>query len=55
MQLHQLPGGFFAEVNYDVDRNEITHVFAFEAGSDHDRLEDYAVFVKLPDWMGGEL
>ena len=51
VKLYQLSGGFFVEVNYDVDRNEITHLFAFEAGSEDDRLEDYAMFVKLPDWL----
>lgn len=49
--LYQLPGGLFVELNYDVEHNEITHLFAFEAGSEDDRLEDYAMFVKLPDWL----
>lgn len=49
--LYQLPDGLFVELNYDVEQNEITHLFAFEAGSGQDRLEDYAMFVKLPDWL----
>jgi hypothetical protein len=49
--LYQVPSGFFVEVNYDVDKNEVTFLFPFEAGSDDDRLEDYAMFVKLPDWL----
>ena len=47
--LYHLPGGFFVEVNYDVDKNEVTFLYPFEAGSADDRLEDYAMFVKLPD------
>jgi hypothetical protein len=39
------------ELNYDMDRNEITYHFAFKAGSKDDRLEDYALFVKLPNWL----
>lgn len=52
--LYHLPGGFFVEVNYDVDRNEVSFLFPFEAGSADDRLEDYAMFVKLPDDLAGE-
>jgi len=48
VNLYQLPGGYFVELNYDTDHNKITHIFAFEAGSEDDRLPDYAVFVKLP-------
>lgn len=52
--LYHLPDGFFVEVNYDVDENEVTFLFPFEAGGDDDRLEDYAPFVKLPDDLAGE-
>ena len=31
---------------------KLTHLFAFEAGSEDDRLDDYAMCVKLPDWLG---
>ena len=48
--LYQLPA-FFVEVNYDVEKNEVEFCFAFEAGGEDDRLPDYAMFVKLPDWM----
>ncbi|MDB5271463.1 MAG: hypothetical protein JWP58_4503 [Hymenobacter sp.] len=51
--LYQLPDGLFVKVNYDVDQKAITHLFAFEAGSEDDRLADYAMFVKLPDWLPG--
>ncbi|MBH8559006.1 hypothetical protein [Hymenobacter negativus] len=51
VMLYQMPGGFFVELNYDVDQNKVTHLFAFEAGTENDRLEDYAMFVKLPDWL----
>jgi len=52
--LYQLPDGLFVELNYDVDQNEVTFLFPFEAGGEDDRLPDYAMFVKLPDWMGGK-
>ena len=51
--LYQMPGGFFVEVNSDVDRNEVEFCFAFEAGGEDDWLPDYADFVKLKGWMGG--
>ena len=51
VMLYQLPGGLFAELNYDVNDSKVTHLFAFEAGSEDDRLPDYAAFVKLPDWL----
>lgn len=53
VMLYQLPGGLCVELNYDVEQNKVTHLFPFEAGGDDDRLADYAMFVKLPDWMGG--
>ena len=49
--LYQLPGGLFVELNYDVNENQVTFLFPFEAGGEDDRLEDYAMFVKLPDWL----
>lgn len=52
--LYQLPGGFFAELTYDTETNDVQYLFAFEAGGKDDRLPGYAMFVKLPDWMGGE-
>ena len=51
VQLYQMPPGFFVELNYDVEQNQIDFLFAFEAGGEDDRLPDYAMFVKLPDWM----
>ena len=51
VNLYQMPDGFFAELNYDTDTNEIEFGFAFEAGSEDDRLPDYAMFVRLPGWM----
>ena len=49
--LYQLPSDFFVEVNYNVEKNEVEFCFAFEAGSGDDRLPDYAMFVRLPDWV----
>ncbi|GAA4035122.1 hypothetical protein GCM10022409_19640 [Hymenobacter glaciei] len=34
VMLYQLPDGLFVELNYDVDKNEVSHLFAFEAGSE---------------------
>jgi hypothetical protein len=52
--LYQLPGGFFVELNYDVEQNRVEFLFPFEAGGEDDRLGDYAMFVKLPDWIRGQ-
>ena len=49
--LYQMPAGLFVELNYDMELNNVTHLFAFEAGSEDDRLPDYAMFVRLPDWL----
>ena len=38
VNLYQMPGGFFAEVNYYTDTNEMEFGFAFEGGSEDDRL-----------------
>ncbi len=51
---YQMPGRFFVELTYDTGTNEVQYLFAFEAGGEDDRLPDYTLFVKLPDWMGGE-
>jgi hypothetical protein len=51
VNLYQVPAGFFVEVNVNVNTQEIELCFAFEAGSEDDRLPDYAAFVKLPEWM----
>ena len=47
--LYQLPDGFFVELNYDVDQNEVTFLFPLAPGGPDDRIADYAMFVKLPD------
>ncbi|GAA3984617.1 hypothetical protein [Hymenobacter antarcticus] len=49
--LYRMPGGFFVELTYDTETNEVQYCFAFEAGSDDDRLADYAMFVRLPNWV----
>ena len=46
-----MPGGFFVELTHDIETNEVQYCFAFEAGSEDDRFADYAMFVKLPDWV----
>lgn len=50
--LYQIPASFLFELNYDVNENEVTFLFPLEASGEDDRLPDYAMFVKLPDWMG---
>jgi hypothetical protein len=52
--LYQVPASFFVELNYDVNENKVTFLHPFEARGEDNRLPDYAMFVKLPDWMGGE-
>jgi hypothetical protein len=49
--LYQLPGGFFVELTYDTETSEVQYLYAFEAGGKGDRLPDYVMFVKLPDWL----
>ena len=47
----KMPGRFFVELTYDTETNEVQYLFAFEAGGKDDWLSDYAMFVKLPDWV----
>ncbi|HEX8349153.1 MAG TPA: hypothetical protein VF598_04260, partial [Hymenobacter sp.] len=49
--LYEMPSRFFVELTYHIDTNEIQYLFAFEAGSENDRLPDYAMVVRLPDWL----
>lgn len=46
--LYHMPGRFFVELTYHVDTNEVQYLFPFAAGSEDDRLADYAMFVQLP-------
>ena len=41
--LYQMPGRYFVELTYHVDTNEVQYLFAFEAGTEDDRLADYGV------------
>lgn len=45
--LYQLPTHFFVELTYNTEANAILYLFAFEAGSEDDRLPDYA----MPSWL----
>ena len=49
--LYQLPDGLFVELNYDVKQNRVNFLFPFEAGGEDNRLPDYAMFVKLTEWL----
>lgn len=49
--LYEMPGRYFVELTYNTQANTILYLFAFEAGSEDDRLPDYAMFVTLPDWL----
>ena len=50
VHLYELPGRFFAELTYNTTRNEIIDLLSF-GPDDKDQLEDYAVAVRLPDWL----
>lgn len=50
VQLYKMPSGFFAELTYNTTDNEVLYPGSFDA-NDPDRLEDYAMFVRLPNWM----
>jgi hypothetical protein len=52
VRLYLMPEGYFVESTYNTGLHKVLYLFAFEAGNEDDRLEDYAMFVKLPDWMG---
>ena len=48
--LYQMLGGFFAELTYDTTRQQVLYPGSFGA-DEPDRLEDYALFVRLPEWL----
>ena len=52
MLLYQMPGGFFAELTYHTTRQQVRCPGRFGA-DEPDRLEDYAWFVRLPEWLPG--
>ena len=51
VNLYEMPGRFFVEVTYDTAANELIDLRSFNTLA---LLEDYAVYVQLPDWMGGK-
>ena len=50
VQLYEMPGGFFAELTYNTTLNQVLNQASF-GYDDKDKLEDYAMFVRLPDWL----
>ncbi|HEX8659594.1 MAG TPA: hypothetical protein VF690_18780 [Hymenobacter sp.] len=52
VHLYQMPGSFFVEVIYNTTANEVLYPVSF-GPDDQDRLDDYAHFVRLPDWLPG--
>jgi hypothetical protein len=48
--LYAMPGRFFVELTHDADTNAVHYLFPFAAGSEDDRLEDFAASVRLPQW-----
>ena len=50
VHLYKMPSGFFAELTYHTTDNEVLYPGSFDA-NDNDKLEDYALFVRLPGWM----
>ena len=50
VRLYRMPGGFFAELPYHTTRRQVLYPGSF--GDDEpDKLEDYALFVRLPRWL----
>ncbi len=48
INLYHLPAGFFVEVYYDTHANEIVRLRSFSSA---EPLEDYAVYVRLPEGL----
>ena len=46
-----MPGGCFVELTHDTETNEVQYCFASGAGSEDDRLADYAMLGQLPNWV----
>ena len=48
--LYRMPGDFFAELTYNTAHRQVLYPDSF--GDDEpDKLEDYALFVRLPGWL----
>ena len=48
--LYRMPGDFFAELTYNTAHRQVRYPDSF--GDDEpDKLEDYAMFVRLPGWL----
>ena len=50
VRLYRMPGGFFAELTYHTTRRQVLYPGSFE-DDEPDKLEDYALFVRLPGWL----
>ena len=50
INLYELPGYFFVELYYDTAANELFRLRSFRGAA---QLEDYAVYVQLPEDLGG--
>lgn len=48
VNLYELPGRFLVELTYDGEANAVIDLCSFRSGP---RLENYAVSVRLPDWL----
>lgn len=48
VNLYSLLGHFFVELTYDTAVNELLGLRSFSTSNG---LEDYAVYVRLPDWL----
>lgn len=48
--LYQMPSGFFAELTCNTTRQQVLYPGSFGA-DELDKLEDYALFVRLPEWL----
>lgn len=50
VHLYDMSGEFFAELSYNTTLNQVLYPGSFDV-NDNDKLEDFAVFVRLPGWM----
>lgn len=50
INLYELPGYFFVELYYDTAANELFRLRSFRGAA---QLEDYAVYVQLPEDLSG--
>jgi hypothetical protein len=53
VDLYQLPGGFFVELTYDAETNEVQYLRAFEASATGSLPGTYSALTPLPNGLSG--